>query len=195
MKVIIYTLAYDKRHDGTGTYVFATKAELEQCQRDIIEDSLQHEDEEEIKEIREALAENNVSEAWDLWETDLKPSLDTYQVDETELTLPGPDHSQHLLPPNGERGTKPLPVISKPGELQVDTGRRNTPGEGVWMDWYNDRLQLVINDRQCDEPALHVRFNPDGSVAEVLVRDDLRDKIETDDRNISDWQKERDDLK
>ena len=40
------------------------------------------------------------------------------------------------------------------------------------FDWHNDRLQILVFDSN-DDPALHVRYNPDGTIAEIVIRDDL----------------------
>jgi len=43
-------------------------------------------------------------------------------------------------------------------------------GAAADFDWYNDWLQILVFDQQ-DDPALHVRLNPDGTIAEILVRE------------------------
>ena len=48
-------------------------------------------------------------------------------------------------------------------------------------------------DGQFDEPAVHVRLNPDGSIAEILIRDDLMPVTKPDRADsLSAWRKERD---
>ena len=95
------------------------------------------------------------------------------------------------LPPRGERGQSPLPV-----EINADcVNAINPTGEqvqGAYLDWWNDRLQILCYDGVCDEVAVYVRFNPDGTIAEVMLREDLRGKAVIESPEASAWTKERD---
>src|SRR5262245_53232968 len=57
----------------------------------------------------------------------------------------------------------------------------------------HERFQWLVFDGQSDDPAVAVRLNPDGSVAEIAVRHDLRDRVTTD-KDDSPWMKARDGL-
>lgn len=54
--------------------------------------------------------------------------------------------------------------------------------------------QLVIHESDPDiDPALHVRLNDDGTVAEILIREDLRGVVTSMESDfVSDWLKRRD---
>lgn len=72
------------------------------------------------------------------------------------------------------------------------TSQGYAEGAGTHLDWYNDRLQILVHDQQ-DDAALHVRYNQDGTIAEILVRDDLMEKVRCEGSLVTgDWQKERD---
>src|ERR1035438_3901276 len=92
-------------------------------------------------------------------------------------------------PPNGTRGKKCLKTAFGYRDLIV-RDKKFTSAQASF-DWYNDKLQILVFDRN-DDPALHVRFNKDGTIAEIMVRDDLRGRIEPDFGPTTAWQKERD---
>lgn len=97
----------------------------------------------------------------------------------------------YSLPPNGDHGTQELPVEVNGGQIR---SLGYAEGAAADFDWYNDKLQILVFDHH-DDPLLHVRLNPDGTVAEILVRDreTLRKMLlESEARVISDWEKERD---
>lgn len=96
----------------------------------------------------------------------------------------------HTLRPEGDRAKNTLQVVHHENSVATGIGG-HAPDAGAFLDWYNDRLQICVNDGILDEPALHVRLNADGSIAEIIIRDDLRDKIRTE-AQPSPWQKERD---
>lgn len=99
----------------------------------------------------------------------------------------------HTLPPNGDRGKRPLTIQHSDSDIfvPVETDGRCTSSVGV--DWYNDHLQFIVMDGQIDEVAVYIRMNKDGSVAEIVVRDDLMSKVGRETGpDISQWQKERD---
>ena len=94
------------------------------------------------------------------------------------------------LVPSGDRGKKKLPVEF------MTTGLRSkgfAEGASCEFDWYNDRLQILVFDRT-DEPVLHVRFNKDGTIAEIMLRDcDVESKCFVEqDSPVTNWQHERD---
>ena len=61
------------------------------------------------------------------------------------------------------------------------------------LDWYNDRLQILVLDGQCDEVAVFVRLNADGTIAEILIRDDLMSLTKPERADaLSAWRKSRD---
>lgn len=108
------------------------------------------------------------------------------------------------LEPTGERGKETLPVQihatpSWPGfSIPYSPNPEQLfpyQGAGCFFDWYNDHLQVVVDDSSGDgDPAVHVRYNRDGSIAEIMLRDrELLKKcyVEGDERP-SPWQAERD---
>ncbi len=62
----------------------------------------------------------------------------------------------------------------------------------VAVDWWNDRLQFLLYDGRSDDCAVHFRLHPDGSLAEILVRDDLWKFVRIESAEESPWQHERD---
>lgn len=93
------------------------------------------------------------------------------------------------LPPQGDIGKEPFPVE------QTDTGMRSQGyalDAGAHFDWFNDRLQILVDDGTVGEPALYVRYNADGSIAQILVRSDLMPLVEDEEGANSKWQDERD---
>lgn len=96
----------------------------------------------------------------------------------------------HTLNPDGPLGSLPLPVLIGDDYYQ---SAGFASGASARFDWYNDRLQILVNDGQNDDLALHVRFNADGSVAEILVRNDLLKSVKPESSTeVSPWQFERD---
>ena len=65
----------------------------------------------------------------------------------------------------------------------------------VYGDWWGDcnkRFQLVVTDSDTsDEPILHIRFGPDGRLAEILADQNVIDLIRTE-QQPSPWMAERD---
>lgn len=101
---------------------------------------------------------------------------------------------QGLIPaeqtPNGDRGKKRLKTAFGYHDLIVRD--KLFTGAQASFDWYNDKLQILVFDVN-DDPALHVRYNPDGTIAEILVRDDLMEVTMRESAPAAaDWQKERD---
>ena len=102
------------------------------------------------------------------------------------------------IQPTGPHGKLTLPVNCWPCGAQITGGYAE--GASAQFDWYNDKLQILVFDKD-DEPALHVRYNPDGTIAEVIVRDDLLPSPwgyaapifwPDSSQRESQWQKERD---
>lgn len=92
------------------------------------------------------------------------------------------------LPPKGS-GKKRLPLSFMNGALRCT---KFCEGAAIDFDWYNDRLQILIFDNQ-DEPALHVRFNADGTIAEIVFRDELKPLLINEQRRgQSEWEISRD---
>ena len=92
------------------------------------------------------------------------------------------------LLPCGNHGKESLPVNVT---LDGVTSCGYAKGAGAGLDWYNDKLQVLVFDHS-EDPAIHVRLNADGTVAEILVRDDLMQLIKHESGGASDWQKKRD---
>jgi hypothetical protein len=61
----------------------------------------------------------------------------------------------------------------------------------VAVDYFNGGLQALVYDSPCDEQAVAVRYNQDGTIAEIAVRRDLMDRVINNDR-VSAWQEARD---
>jgi hypothetical protein len=83
------------------------------------------------------------------------------------------------------------------GHMVLFVGARPRPQPAtramVAADWFgeeNRALQLLCYDTE-DEVAVAVRYAADGSIAEVMLRDDLIDKVVRDDVT-TDWMRKRD---
>lgn len=94
------------------------------------------------------------------------------------------------LKPEGDRAKQSLTLAHTDDGVFIASPCAEQSGANI--DWYNDRPQILVHDGQFDDPALHVRLNPDGSIAEILVRDDLIGKVHVECGHNSQWQKERD---
>lgn len=65
-------------------------------------------------------------------------------------------------------------------------------GIGARLDWYNDALQVCIDDSG-EEVAMHIRFNQDGTIAEIVVREELRALVISEQkRGQTEWEIARD---
>lgn len=97
------------------------------------------------------------------------------------------------MPKNGDRGKLSLEVSFGFRDLICIDDR--FCGAQLSFDYYNDWLQGLVFD-DCDDPAMHIRWNEDGTIAEIIVRDDLMPKIvrECGPRRSgqSEWEKARD---
>jgi len=99
------------------------------------------------------------------------------------------------LPAYGDRAKKSLPVEFNPRAI---TSLGFAKDARAYFDWYNDRLQILIDDGQSDDPAVYVRFREDGSIAEILLRDDLLGApscgpiVRRESGPQTEWSKERD---
>lgn len=107
----------------------------------------------------------------------------------------------HALPgelgPNGDRAK-----LSLKTEYSCNSVSSKGPvaqGAGAVLDFFNDSLQILVYEGEAgqegDEPALHVRLNADGTIAEIVMRS--RDLLrlctfEGEPRAVSKWEKERD---
>ena len=92
---------------------------------------------------------------------------------------------------NGPKAIRDLPIEIKNDSLRI-WGSEDYADAGFMADWHNDRLQLLTYDASNDDAAVFVRLNPDGSVAEILVRDDLMSKVRSERGDATAWQNERD---
>jgi hypothetical protein len=66
---------------------------------------------------------------------------------------------------------------------------------GARLDWFNDHAQILVDEQGQEEPAVCVRYWPDGSVAEIRIRRDLMSKgivCAEDTMKLSHWQNTRD---
>lgn len=99
------------------------------------------------------------------------------------------------IPPSGDLGNEELLVSFDPSGVRVDG--HYAEGAEARIDWHNDRLQILVFD-QSDEPALHVRYNRDGTIAEVIIRADLMAApscgpiVKREGEPQTEWAKERD---
>ena len=59
------------------------------------------------------------------------------------------------------------------------------------LDYFNGGFQALAYESASDEQAVSVRYNADGSIAEIAVRRDLMSKVITNDQP-SPWQNARD---
>ncbi len=93
------------------------------------------------------------------------------------------------LEPNGDNAVESLPI-----EITQDsiTSKGFAEGAGCFFDWFNDRLQIVIHSGLDDEPAINIRFNRNGSIAEIIVEDCYWKQVMRVPVEPSEWQKERD---
>ena len=56
-----------------------------------------------------------------------------------------------------------------------------------------EMCQLIVEDSGGDEPALHVRLNDDGTIAEILIREDIYECARPMNTSfVSDWLRKRD---
>lgn len=189
MKLKIHTLSYDD--DGTGCLVFATEAELHAAMKYRIERHMTS-GRDPIAEhsVRASLALGEIQAAWNEWNIFLRNPQLTYEIEVHEIEVPDKQVPMHtFLVEEGGHAKQELPCVHYAGSVHSDGAYAN--GAGVHLDWYNDRLQLCVDDGLVDDPALHVRFNEDGSIAEVLVRD-CGIPIKHESGETTAWQLERD---
>jgi hypothetical protein len=90
------------------------------------------------------------------------------------------------LPPDGEEATQSFQITHFPTGIAFGDTKAlvdNPQPAGVRVDWHNDQAQLVIDEKGTDDPALHIRFSPEGKITEILFREDLLDttKVQLDD--------------
>jgi hypothetical protein len=198
MKIKIWTFAYDANHVGTGCEVFTSQAKLRGRLLEIMKPA-EIDEAQPRKVIRDLIDQGDVDLAWEYWEDNCRDPMDTYSIDEhdIEATLPPGEFlacTDTGLSPSGPKGRKVLPLLRQEDGIFVPNLQEgNDPGEGALMDWWNDRLQIVVMDRQEDEPALHVRYNSDGGIVEIMVREDLVDMVKIASGPTTAWQRERDD--
>jgi hypothetical protein len=129
-----------------------------------------------------------------------KPSI--RHLTDGEMRAAAFTQQQGLIPaeqePSGNRGKKRLKTAFGYRDLIVRD--KQFCAAQASFDWYNDKLQILVFDKD-DEPALHVRYKKDGTIAEILIRDDLMKSpwgyagpIVKKESSLepSQWQKERD---
>jgi len=129
-----------------------------------------------------------------------KPSIRRLSAEEMRVAAFTQQHGLTfaLQAPNGDRGKHLLRTAFGPRDLIVRD--KQFCAAQASFDWYNDKLQILVFDRN-DYPAIHVRYKKDGTIAEVLIRDDLMKSpwgyagpIVKKESSLepSQWQKERD---
>jgi len=108
------------------------------------------------------------------------------------VQTPAPYPRIAMLPPNGNLARQSLPTLVEPTGLSIAEDSPYAAGVGVHFDWYNDRLQLVI-DSPSDDPSLFVQFNQDGGVAAVLTcHEDVHAVVGRECHTPNRWMVERD---
>jgi hypothetical protein len=97
------------------------------------------------------------------------------------------DFMKTKILPNGT-GTATLDIEASGAQLCV-TGpiAKDTT---IAFDWYSDKLQAMVYD-QGDEPVVYVRYNDDGTIAEIEIAEHVRHLIH-DPRLPSEWKEARD---
>lgn len=189
MKIKILTLAMDGR-DGTRCRVFATEQEQNKyIAEEIILPDLIDDDGDVACRIRGLLSQEEIDTAWRLWEDEKRNPEETFSFSTQEIEV---DAFRGLILAQGDRGNAPLEIKHTDEGFIIPEHTMGDTGLGAFVDWYNNRLQVCVNDTQEDEPALHVRYNQDGSIAEIMVRDDLMSVVKIMDGPTTEWQKERD---
>lgn len=91
MRVIIYTIATDDSKSGTESHVFGTEAERHAFLRSIMQNALEEcsGEDEHGAAMRGHLDADEISEAWDIYEEHIKDPLATYDLECTEVEIPG----------------------------------------------------------------------------------------------------------
>ena len=89
MRATIYTISSNTRENGVACEVFTTDRELKRAQADIIRPGSE-DDSEDANEIRSLLDENEIEEAWDYWEDNVRDPQDTYNIESHEVDVPIP---------------------------------------------------------------------------------------------------------
>ena len=92
----------------------------------------------------------------------------------------------------GEHGTKPLRVGYHMEACTIKSLGTFATGSEAWFDWYNDHLQILFYEGMSDEVALYFRLNEDGTVAEIVVREDLLPLVIPEPTEMTLWSKRRD---
>lgn len=127
------------------------------------------------------------------------PALNAAQLnalcEHLNLGEPGftnPGTVAHVLSPAGELGKQFLTVRHDRNSIEIIGEGDYARHASVYLDWHNDRLQFLVYDGVEDENAVMVRLHRDGSVAEIIVRDDLMGEVKIESGETSPWQEERD---
>lgn len=79
IKLTVYLLASDTRHDGTSVQAFGTKEERD---RALLAIMIEHEGDQMLKEL---IAAKDLDGAWSHWQEDLVDPMNTYAVEEQEV--------------------------------------------------------------------------------------------------------------
>ena len=82
----VWTLSWDTR-EGTNCRVFGDESEMIQYFRTIIESTIQGVEDGEAIEIRSYLAVGEIGLAYDIWQENYKPELDTYNWDSQVINV------------------------------------------------------------------------------------------------------------
>ena len=86
LRIIVWTLSWDT-DGGSDCRVFGTEAEWFAFFRGVIESSIRDIHTKKANAIRAALAQREIGLAYELWQQDYKPELDTYNWDSHELDI------------------------------------------------------------------------------------------------------------
>ena len=73
--------------------------------------------------------------------------------------------SEDIIRPDGPNGTRVLLVEYSSKHIAVLDDKGVNLGPEVCLDWWGDRLQVLVYAAGEDEPVMTVCFNPDGTVA------------------------------
>lgn len=89
IQVNVWTLSWDTR-SGTDCRVFGTELEWFLYFRGIIESTIENVNTQEAKEIRSLLTAESIGEAYEIWQENYKPELDTYNWDSQAIVVEVP---------------------------------------------------------------------------------------------------------
>lgn len=200
MKLTLHHAAVDGKC-GTESHLFPTQAALQAWLRSIIEDALEHTsaDEEHTTAIRQHLAAGEIDDAWSIFEEHLKDPLETYALDQTGIEIPtllaasgAAEQPLHIVIPASTEQRLPYAYDIQPDNHGVTIGMPfGSSGAHITADSYHDQHQTLVFDSHHDDPAVTIRFDEAGDVAEIEVRTDLTHLVQKD-TTRSPWVESRD---